>query len=151
MLQKIKCDTVKGFIGDLQEIENANVCIFLNQDGLEVVDTNQIESILFQDERMRRNFELYPEVILCDATYKLNDRNMPLFVMMTIDGNGETQVAALVILRSENNASIQCALNAFKRLNPNHTKIEVVIVDKSAANISSFETVFPHAAVHISC
>lgn len=86
---------------------------------------------------------------MCDATYKLNDRNMPLFVMMTVDGNGETQVAALVILRSENNASIQCALNAFKRLNPNHTKIEVVIVDKSAANISSFETVFPHAAVQL--
>lgn len=142
-------NTVNGFIDELQRMENANISVFLNDDGDEENDAAQVDSILFQDEKMLKNFELYPDVLLCDATYKVNDRNMPLFVMMAIDGHGETQIVALALLKSENNRSIQNILNAFKRNNDKHTEIKTIIVDKSAANISSFGTVFPNVAVQL--
>lgn len=120
-------ETVKEFISELQNIPDSDVSIFVNDGNPigEIDDTAQIESILFQDKRMRKNFELYPEVLMCDATYKVNDRNMPLFVMMVIDGNGETQIVGLVVLKSENNTAIQSALNAFKLKNEKHTLTKV--------------------------
>lgn len=130
-------------------MKNANISVFLNNDGQVENDASQVDSILFQDERMLHNFKLYPDVILCDATYKVNDRSIPLFVIMVIDGHGETQVAALVLLKSENIRSIQNVLKAFKQKNEKHTEIKTVIVDKSAANISSFGTVFPNAVVQL--
>lgn len=142
-------NTVNGFIDELQSMENSNISVFLNDDGQAEGDATQVDSILFQDEKMQNNFELYPDVLLCDATYKVNDRNMPLFVMMVIDGHGETQIAALALLKSENNRSIQNVLNAFKQKNGKHTEMKTIIVDKSAANISSFGTVFPNVAIQL--
>ena len=37
-------------------------------------------------------FEAYPELISLDATYKLNDLHMPLYVMMNVDGNGKSEI-----------------------------------------------------------
>ena len=38
---------------------------------------------------MKLNFASYPEVLMIDATYKLNDLQMPLYLMMTVDANGQ--------------------------------------------------------------
>lgn len=51
-----------------------------------VDENNQLIGIFFQDERMARIFEKYPEVVIFDATYRLNNRRMPLFIMLAIDG-----------------------------------------------------------------
>ena len=40
----------------------------------------------------------YPEVLFIDATYKLNDLRMPLYVLMAIDGNGESEIVCLWIV-----------------------------------------------------
>ena len=43
----------------------------------------------------------FPEVLLVDATYKLNNCRMPLYLVLAIDGNGESEIAALWITTSE--------------------------------------------------
>ena len=40
-------------------------------------------------------FHAYPELLLIDATYKLNDLQMPLYVLMIVNGNGESEIIAL--------------------------------------------------------
>lgn len=126
-LQDDKLNDVQKFFSDLNSIQNANVNISVN--GLQLVenidDTTEIESIFFQDDTMQRNFELYPELIAADATYSVNDRNMPLFIMTVVDGHGETQIVGLIILKSENIRAIQSGLTAFKANNPNHVKTKV--------------------------
>lgn len=131
-----------AFITELQNIKNANVRIITN-------DRNEIEAIYFQDTQMRKQFELFPELLMCDATYKVNNLNMPLFVALVVDGNGESQVAGLFILKSENAFAIRKSFEVFKELNENHDKIEVILVDKSAANLSAFNDVFPHADIQL--
>ena len=44
--------------------------------------------LFFQDAIMKYNFNCFPKVILFDATYKLNELRMPLYLMLVIDGNG---------------------------------------------------------------
>jgi hypothetical protein len=37
-------------------------------------------------------FEKLAEVLLIDATYKLNELRLPLFVLMSVDDNGEGEI-----------------------------------------------------------
>ena len=55
-------------------------------------DEDKLKAIYFQTSEMRSAFVSYPELLLIDATYKLNDLNMPLYVLMVVDGNGESEI-----------------------------------------------------------
>lgn len=72
-------------------------------------------------------FDRYPEVVLFYATYRLNDRRMPLSLMLVIDGEGETEVACFWLTKSENKQAAEAMLDSFKRHNENWEKIKVVI------------------------
>lgn len=110
---------------------------------------NELDSIFFQDERMRVMFGAYPDVLLFDGTYKLNDRRMPLVVLLIIDGNGESQVAGFFIVKSENGESFRFLFREFKTENPNYEKVEVIISDKSFANRNTFIAEFPNSEHHL--
>lgn len=86
-------------------------------------ENEELCCIYYQDERMASIFDEYPELVLYDATYKVNDREMPLFIQSVVDGNGTTEIASLAICKSESRAFIEFVLDCFKELNPNWTKI----------------------------
>ena len=79
---------------------------------------------------MKSQFERYPEIVLMDATHKTNNLDMPFYTMATIDGNGETQPVASFLVENEDEESIRCMMQLFKKGNPNWCKIEVFITDK---------------------
>ena len=58
-------------------------------------DKNVLSNIFFQAKSWQNIYEQFPELILIDATYKLNNLNMPLYIIMVVDGNGESEVVAL--------------------------------------------------------
>ena len=64
-------------------------------------DNNMLKAIYFQTSEMRSVFASYPELLLIDATYKLNNLNMPLYVLMSVDGNGESEIACLWLTQFE--------------------------------------------------
>jgi len=37
--------------------------------------------IFYQDEQMRLMYDRFPEIVFVDATYKLNDLRMPLYLL----------------------------------------------------------------------
>ena len=55
---------------------------------------------MFQDSIMKSVFDSYPEVILVDATYKLNNLRMPLYLMMCI-GQGEIVLMFFTTMETE--------------------------------------------------
>lgn len=105
--------------------------------------------IFFQDQRMAVMYEKYPEVVLFDATYKMNDRDLPLFVQCVVDGNGETEIASLYICQSESRIGIGAMLDVFKEHNKNWTKTSVIIGDKDFADRSVYSEKFPDANLQI--
>ena len=85
---------------DLEKVQE----IFLTAKNAHVeflTEENQLKVIYFQDEEMKKAFEQYPEVILVDATYKTNDLRMPPYLILTIDGNGQSEIVAIFLLTEE--------------------------------------------------
>lgn len=114
-----------------------------------VDENNQLEGMFFQTENMRTWFSNYPEVVFIDATYKLNDRNMPLLFMCVMDGDGRTQIACLAVIKSENIQSLSKILKTFTEKNVNSKNVRVVIMDKSFAEYNTVKTFFPQADIQI--
>lgn len=98
---------------------------------------------------MMRFFEKYPEVILYDATYKLNNQQLPLFIQSCIDGNGETEITNLYVCKSESREGIGAMLDVFKEVNANWHETKVFIGDKDFADRSIYTEKFPGAALQI--
>ena len=60
----------------------------------------------------------YPELLLIDATYKLNDLQMPLYVLMN-DGNGESEIICLWLTQCEDKDTLGILVDEFKKHNEN--------------------------------
>lgn len=112
-------------------------------------ELNELEAIYFQDKRMKQYFNVFPDLLMFDGTYSLNDRRMPLIVLLVIDGNGESQVAGFFIVRTENAAILNFLFTEFKKENSSHEKIEVVLTDKALANRNVIAAQFPDAVHHL--
>lgn len=112
-------------------------------------DTKELIGVYFQDKRMKAIFEKFPEVLIFDATYKLNNYKLPLFVLLAIDGNGESEVVALFVIQSESKMCVGTMLDFFKSNNEAWVKVEVLIGDKDFADRKVFEEKFPSAKIQI--
>lgn len=112
-------------------------------------ENNELVCIYFQDSRMAEVFDKYPELLLFDATYKMNNREMPLFVQSVVDGNGATEIVSIGICRSESKVVVEFILDTFKSLNPSWTKVKCVIGDKDFADRMVYTEKFVGIALQI--
>lgn len=108
-------------------------------------ENNEVDLIFFQDSRMKQYFASFPDLIMFDGTYNVNDRRMPLVVIMIVDGSGCSQIVAFILVKSENITTFENLFNIFKTENPKHNEVKVIISDKSFANRSIFRRAFPDA------
>lgn len=84
-----------------------------------VTEDNVVNGIFFQDEEMRHMYDRFPEMLLnfVDATYKLNDLRMPLYLFLVEDGNGESEIVAVWMVVTEDATSIRQMAEIFKKHN----------------------------------
>ena len=112
-------------------------------------DKKVFTGLYFQDAIMKYNFDCFPEVILFDATYKLNELRIPLYLMLVIDGNGQSEIVSVFLTALETKAAITDMMKAFKLANPSWSKVGVVITDKDFTERAVFNEQFPEASLHI--
>lgn len=98
---------------------------------------------------MKSYFEHYPDLLMFDGTYSLNDRRLILVILLVIDGNSESQIAGLFLVQTENAETFNALFDAFKQENPEHARTEVILTDKHGANLNVIQTQFPNAAHHL--
>lgn len=134
-------DLVK-MVNAMQKIEGAIVKVVTNHQ-------NELQGVYFQDQRMKNVFNSFPQLLLFDATFSLNDRRMPLIILLVVDGNGESQIVGLFLAKSENGDILNTLLTHFKNENPNHINTEVILTDKGHANLNVVERQFPNVAHHL--
>lgn len=120
----------------VEEVKNGCAEIFCNEN-------NELEGIFFQDDRMKAYFAAYPELLLVDATYGLNNRRMPVFLLVIMDGNGESQIVGFFITKSENYEIMVKLFAKFREQNPKHTDMKLVVTDKNFAERKACADVFP--------
>ena len=86
--------------------------------------------LLFRDNLIKSVFSSYPEVLIVDATYKLNDLRMPVYLMMSVDGNGQCEIVLVFLTAVETEEAIIQMVQSFKRANPRWSETKVGISDK---------------------
>lgn len=98
---------------------------------------------------MKSMFMSYPEVLFIDATYKLNDLRMPLYVLMAIDGNGESEIVCLWIVQSEDRSTLTSLFVEFKKHNESSSLIQCVMTDKDMTERDVIKQQLPQAGLVI--
>ncbi|XP_014678906.1 PREDICTED: putative protein FAR1-RELATED SEQUENCE 10 [Priapulus caudatus] len=91
---------------------------------------NFLRGIFYQSVQMKKMFAAFPELILVDATYRLNNVRMPLYVMLIVDGNGQAEIVALWIVADEDAQTLRQMIRTFKSQNDNSNKIKCIMADK---------------------
>ena len=81
-----------------------------------VTKDNVVDGIFYQDKEMKRMYECFSEILFVDATYKLNDLRMPVYLFVVEDENGKTDAVWLVAREDE--VSIGKMAQIFKNHNP---------------------------------
>lgn len=131
-------DDLVELVEQLSQFDEAVTKIVTNEE-------NEVDLIYFQDARMKQCFDAFPDLLMFDGTYNVNDRRMPLIVVMIVDGSGCSQIVAFILVKSENLSTFDNLFDIFKEENPKHKDIKVIISDKSFANRTIFRKAFPEA------
>ncbi|GFN81075.1 LOW QUALITY PROTEIN: Zinc finger swim domain-containing protein 1 [Plakobranchus ocellatus] len=74
-----------------------------------------LQALFYQRKEWQHTYKIYPEVVLVDATYKLNDLRMPLYLMLCVDGNGDNKVVAMWVVSSEEKSMKAMVTDYFTR------------------------------------
>ena len=98
--------------------------------------------LYFQDHQMRSIFSAYPELLCVDATYKLLDLRLPLYIMLVEDGNGQSEVAAAFLLVQETEESLLNFFDVFKKHNPSWPCTRVLMTDKDISERETLKKAF---------
>ncbi len=101
--------------------------------------------IFFQDSDMKKAFDMFPEIIMVDATYNLNDLRMPLFLILVIDNHGESEIAATFLVANEYRDTLTKFVTIFKENNVSWEKTNSIMTDKDMCERSVFREQFPNA------
>lgn len=86
-----------------------------------------------------------------DGTYKLNNARMPLVILLIVDGNGESQIAGLTIVKSENEDTFLQFFEEFKKENVRHGDIEVIMSDNWSLLLSVCAAIFTFIFLFFQC
>ena len=58
-------------------------------------EEKDFKGLFFQDPLMKHTFNAYPEIVFVDATYKLLDLGLPVYLMLSEDSNGQSEIMCL--------------------------------------------------------
>ncbi|KAG1665902.1 Protein FAR-RED ELONGATED HYPOCOTYL 3 [Nymphon striatum] len=111
-----------------------------------VDEDNVVRGVFYQDVEMKKMFEAFPELVLIDATYRLNDLEITLYLILAVDGNMESEIVALWFLAQENREILSHMLCFFKKANSaGCEQIKVVMADKDIAGREVISEELPNA------
>ncbi len=60
-------------------------------------ESKHFKGLFFQDKQMKEAFSAYPEFLCLDATYKLLDLGLPVYLMLCEDSNGQSEIVAVCL------------------------------------------------------
>ena len=82
-------------------------------------------------------------MLFIDATHKLNELRMPLYVLLVEDGNGESQIVSLWLVASEDAVTIRTMTLMFKKHNKDWSRTLTIMSDKDFGERGIFLQEFP--------
>jgi len=81
--------------------------------------TSTVHQIFIQTAAMKEMFSTFPEVVMLDWTYSINNCGMLLYAFLVQDGHGHGQFVGLCLLAGEDSSQMRVMLEMFANANPN--------------------------------
>ncbi|KAJ3659804.1 hypothetical protein Zmor_011472 [Zophobas morio] len=104
-----------------------------------------LRAIYYQSKTMKQMFKYFPEILMCDGTYKLNNLRMPLYLLLTVDGNGHSEIVCSFLLVDEDEITLSEVIQLFKKENANWDATKTIFTDKDMKECHIFKQEFPDA------
>ena len=98
---------------------------------------------------MKNAFQAYPELLCLDATYKLLELGLPVYLMLCEDSNGLSEIVCACLLVSEDANSMTWMMEALKQNNVQWKNIRVVMADKDIRERDVIKKCLPNVSVLI--
>ena len=98
---------------------------------------------------MKDVFHAYPDLLCLDATYKLLELGLLVYLMLCNDSNGQREIVAVCLLVTEDGDSMTWMMEAFKKHNVDWEGVRVVMADKDIGERDVIKQQLPNAAVLI--
>jgi len=106
-------------------------------------EENVFRGIFYQDQYMQEVFKSDPEMLFCDATYKLLDLRLAVYILLVMDGNGQSHIVAIMLLADETSSTVSAAIKTFQDHNPQWAKTVSIMTDKDFVERKVFTDLFP--------
>ena len=105
--------------------------------------------IFYQDKVMKKIYTVFPEMLFVDATHKVNELLMPLYIFLVCDGNGLSEIVAACLVASEQRVVIEKMVNVFKEHNSAYGSTRVIMTDKDLNERDVLSETFPNATLQL--
>jgi len=128
-------DDVTRVVKMLKRNDDATVRLVCNDDGT-------VQSLLYQMPFMKQMFDTFQETIIFDATYKINNRSMLLFLPLVIDSAGYSQIVAVILTADEKAETLRSAIAEFGDLTGKLCEVKCLVVDKDMSAIDVLQSVY---------
>ena len=129
-------------IMNLKEDPSITLEVFADQD-------ENLMGIFYQDNSMIQLYAAFPEVLFVDATHKVNELRMPLYIFLVCDGNGPGEIVAAFLVASEQKPVIEQMVRIFKKHNTSWSATRVTMTDKDTNERDSLSEEFSDAVLQL--
>jgi len=75
--------------------------------------------------------------------HKLLDLWLAVFIMLAVDGNGESKIFAVMLLADDTGSTVFAAIKTFPDHNPDWTETVSIMTDKDFVERKVFTNLFP--------
>ena len=115
-----------------------------------VNESGEFQYVLFMTSDMKKDLMRFPDILVMDATYKVNKYLYPLVNVMCVDAEGEGRPVMHGFVVSENRANAGACLNFLKSVMIDASFAPAVFfVDKDLSEIAAVHDIFPEAFVRL--
>lgn len=94
---------------------------------------------------MRAYLRSFPEVLFIDATYKLIEMRLPIYLTLVEDSMGNSEVVSVGMLSVEDEDSLSWMFNNLRSRNAEMSRVRVIVTVKDLKERQVLRTCFPTA------
>lgn len=108
-----------------------------------------MKGIFWQDGTMKSRFDNYPELLIVGCATDLNRLKTTVVFQIIVDGNGESEVASVFLIASDDMDTFTSLLNIFRNHNGAWLRTRTVLTSKDLKHRNVYRLCFPGASLHL--
>ncbi|CAL1526044.1 unnamed protein product, partial [Lymnaea stagnalis] len=134
--------SLQDFVENLRESCDVTIEVIEGEKG-------SMKGIFWQDSVMKSRFDSFPELLIVGCANDINKLKTSVIFQVIVDGNGESEIASLFLVSSEDPDTFTSLVNIFRNHNTAWLRTRTILTGKDLKHRCVFRSCFPDAGLHI--